>query len=58
MGITNDSKKTIKQEIERLEGQKAIVISRIKSLADKKNSLVARRDALTAEIQNLKADIV
>lgn len=56
MAITPDSKRTIKQEIERLEGQKAIVVARIKALGDKKDQLVSRRDALTAEIQNLKAD--
>lgn len=58
MAITPDSKRTIKQEIERLEGQKAITIKRIKQLVDKKGILVARRDALTVEIQNLKADLI
>jgi hypothetical protein len=56
MAITPDSKRTIKQEIDRLEGQKAITVARIKTLGDKKDSLVARRDALTIEINNLKAD--
>lgn len=56
MAISNDSKKTIKREIERLEGQKVIAVKRIKELNDKKDSLVIRRDFLTAEIQNLKAD--
>lgn len=58
MAITTDSKRTIRQEIDRLEGQKAIVVARIKALGDKKDSLVARRDALTAEIQNLKSDLI
>jgi predicted nuclease with TOPRIM domain len=57
MGITNDSKQAIKQELERLEGQKAIVVARIKALGDKKDSLVAKRDSLTDEISNLKKDL-
>ena len=56
MAISPASKRTIKQEIDRLEGQKAITVARIKVLGDKKDSLVARRDALTVEINNLKAD--
>lgn len=58
MAISKDSKQAIKQELNRLEGQKAITVKRIKALGDKKDALVARRDALTAEIQNLKADLV
>lgn len=56
MAISNDSKQTIKREIERLEGQKSIAIKRIKELNDKKDMLVIKRDLLTLEIQNLKAD--
>jgi hypothetical protein len=56
MAITPDSKQTIKREIDRLEGQKAIIVARIKLFGDKKDSLVTRRDALTVEINNLKAD--
>lgn len=58
MAISKDSKQAIKQELDRLEGQKSITVKRIKALGDKKDALVARRDALTAEIQNLKADLV
>lgn len=56
MAISNDSKQTIKREIERLEGQKALAIKRIKELNNKKDSLVIRRDFLTTEIKNLKDD--
>lgn len=56
MPISNDSKETIKREIDRLQGQKDIVVNRIKYLNDKKNALVTRRDAINIEIQNLKAD--
>lgn len=56
MPISNDSKETIKREIDRLQGQKDIVVKRIKDLNDKKDALVTRRDAINIEIQNLKAD--
>ena len=56
MAISNDSKQTIKREIERLQGQKDIAVKRIKDLNDKKDALVIRRDFLTTEIQNLKTD--
>ena len=56
MGITKDSKETLSREIERLNGQKEIVVQRIKKLGDKKDQLVMKRDALTAEIQNMKTD--
>jgi len=56
MGITKDSKETLSREIERLNVQKEIVVQRIKKLGDKKDQLVMKRDALTAEIQNMKTD--
>lgn len=58
MAISNDSKQAIKDEIDRLQGQKDIIVARIKVIGDKKDSLVTRRDALTVEINNLKADSI
>lgn len=57
MGISNDSKQAIKQEIEKLEGKKSILIKQIKEIKERFDRFSARRDEIVTAIQKLKADI-
>lgn len=56
MPISNESKQTLAIEIERLQGQKAILTKRIQELGDKKDLLVARRTEINSQINKLQTD--
>lgn len=57
MAISGDSKQAIRQEIDRLEGQRNILNKRIQELKEKRDPLILRRDEINTTLDKLKADL-
>lgn len=57
MAITGDSKQALREEKAKLEDQRSQVQKQIDAIDIKKARFVARKQALTVAINNLKDDI-
>jgi uncharacterized coiled-coil DUF342 family protein len=57
MAISESSKSTIREKIDKLESRKTSVIKRIQELGSKRDVLIAQRESLKDQINALSVDL-